>query len=79
MSNQILRSAATTFLVTFLGLIPVAAAVGGDFSWIQSAVVAAALAAVRTLVAYIDPGNTTFGFGSVPSAGSPQQDAPIEG
>ena len=79
MSNQIVRSAFTTFIVTLIGLVPVASIVGGDFSWIQSAVVAAALAAVRTLVAYIDPGNTAFGAGSIPSTDTVQPDAPTAG
>lgn len=79
MNNQIVRSALTTFLVTLIGLIPVASIVSGDFSWIQSAITAAALAAVRTLVAYIDPGNTAFGLGSVPAEATVQPDAPTEG
>jgi hypothetical protein len=62
--NQIVRSALTTFIVTLIGLVPMSAVLNNDFSWVQSAAIAAALAAVRTLVAYIDPNNTSFGMGS---------------
>lgn len=62
--NQLIRSALTTFLVTLIGLVPISALVDGDVSWAQSAIAAAALATVRTLVAYIDPGNTAFGYGA---------------
>jgi hypothetical protein len=62
--NQIVRSALTTFIVTLIGLVPMSAVLNNDFSWVQSAAIAAALAAIRTLVAYIDPNNTSFGIGS---------------
>lgn len=62
--NAALRSALTTFLVTLISLVPVSALVGGDVSWAQSALVAAGLAALRTLVAAVDPGQTSYGIGS---------------
>ena len=60
------RSAVTTFFVTFIGLVPVTALVGGDTTWITAAITAAVLATLRTIVAAIDPGNTSFGVGSEP-------------
>lgn len=60
------RSALTTFIVTFIGLVPVTALVGGDTTWVTSAATAAILATLRTLVAAIDPGNTSYGIGSEP-------------
>lgn len=62
--NNLLRSALTTFITSFIALVPLSAVLANDFSWVQSAAVSAALAAIRTLVAYIDPGNTSFGIGS---------------
>lgn len=59
-----LRSALTTFLVTFVGLVPAAALIGGDTSWAASAGIASLLAAVRTIVAAVDPKNTSFGIGA---------------
>jgi len=76
------RSALTTFIVTFIGLVPVTALVGGDTTWVASAATAAILATVRTVVAAIDPGNTSYGIGApvdVPELDSVQDDAPIEG
>ncbi len=76
------RSALTTFIVTFIGLVPVTALVGGDTTWITAAVTAAVLATLRTIVAAIDPGNTSYGIGAtvdVPELDSVQDDAPIEG
>ncbi len=76
------RSAVTTFIVTFIGLVPVTALVGGDTTWITAAVTAAVLATLRTLVAAVDPGNTSFGIGApvdVPVMDTVQDDAPIEG
>jgi hypothetical protein len=60
------RSALTTFVVTFIGLVPVSALVGGDTSWVASAATAAILATLRTIVAALDPGNTSYGIGSEP-------------
>ena len=77
-----IRSALTTFVVTFIGLVPVTALVGGDTTWITAAVTAAVLATLRTLVAAIDPGNTSYGIGApadVPVMDTVQADAPIEG
>lgn len=76
------RSALTTFIVTFIGLVPVTALVGGDTTWITAAATAAVLATLRTLVAAIDPGNTSYGIGApadVPELDAVQADAPIEG
>ena len=77
-----LRSALTTFVVTFIGLVPLTALVGGDTSWATSAAVSALLAAVRTVVASLDPNNTSFGIGStptIPELDAPQADPPVEG
>ena len=76
------RSALTTFIVTFIGLVTVTALVGGDTTWITAAATAAVLATLRTLVAAIDPNNTSYGIGAhvdVPELDSVQDDAPIEG
>ena len=59
-----IRSAITTFLTTLLGLIPVAAIVDGDFTWAGAAVTAAIISAVRTAVAFLDPGQTLYGIGA---------------
>jgi hypothetical protein len=64
--NQLIRSAITTFVTAFVGLIPLSAFANQDFSWLQSALIAAALTTVRTLVAYLDPNNTAFGVGADP-------------
>jgi hypothetical protein len=77
-----LRSALTTFIVTFIGLVPVSALVGGDTSWVASAATAAILATLRTVVAAVDPGNTSYGIGAsvdVPVMDTVQPDAPVEG
>lgn len=61
-----LRSAVTTFVTTFVGLIPLATVISGghiDLTWVGSAAVAAGLAAIRTLIAWVDGGNTSFGAG----------------
>ena len=62
--NNLLRSAVTTFATAFIALIPLSALASNDFSWVQSAAIAAALTAIRTVVAYLDPKNTSFGIGS---------------
>ncbi len=62
--NQILRSALTTFVVSFVALVPLSALASSDFSWVQSAAISAALTTIRTVVAYLDPSNTSFGVGS---------------
>jgi hypothetical protein len=62
--NQLIRSAVTTFVTSFIALIPLSALASQDFSWLQSALIAAALTTVRTAVAYLDPKNTAFGNGS---------------
>lgn len=56
-----LRSFLTTLLVTFLASIPVASVVDGDFAWLAPAAFAAVVAAVRTVIAALDPGNLSFG------------------
>jgi hypothetical protein len=63
MSNLV-RSALTTFVTAFISLIPLSALAEQDFSWLQSALIAAALTTVRTVVAYADPNNTSFGIGA---------------
>lgn len=62
--NQLLRSAVTTFVTSFIALVPLSALASQDFSWLQSALIAAALTTVRTAVAYLDPKNTAFGNGA---------------
>jgi len=80
--SNLLRSAATTFLTAFIALVPLSAVLTKDFSWVQSAAVSAALTALRTLIAYIDPENGSFGLGSPVATAEldePQPDAPTEG
>ena len=62
--NNLARSAVTTFITSFIALIPLSALASNDFSWVQSALIAAALTAIRTVVAYLDPKNTSFGLGA---------------
>lgn len=62
--NQLIRSAVTTFVTSFIALVPLSALASQDFSWLQSALIAAALTTVRTVVAYLDPKNTAFGNGA---------------
>lgn len=64
-----IRSALTTFLSTLLTLVPVAAIVEGDFTWVAAAITAAVIAAVRTTVAALDPGQPLYGVGSGPELG----------
>ena len=75
--SNLLRSAATTFVTAFIALVPLSALASSDFSWVQSAAISAALTAIRTVVAYLDPNNTSFGIGSGTAADS--GDAPVEG
>ena len=82
--NNLVRSAVTTFITSFIALIPLSALASNDFSWVQSAAIAAALTAIRTVVAYLDPKNTSFGLGSdvaVEEVAVEEEtvDAPIEG
>jgi hypothetical protein len=82
--NNLVRSAATTFITSFIALIPLSALASNDFSWVQSAAIAAALTAIRTVVAYLDPKNTSFGLGSdvaVEEVAVEEEtvDAPVEG
>lgn len=69
-----IRSCITTFLATLLVSIPVTA-LSGDLEWVGPAVLASLVAAARTLLAIIDPGNKTFGIGS----GSVSADVEVEG
>jgi len=62
--NNLVRSAVTTFATAFIALIPLSALASNDFSWLQSALIAAALTTIRTAVAYLDPNNTSFGIGA---------------
>lgn len=66
--TPLIRSALTTFLASFLALIPLAP---GDVKWVQPALIAAAITTLRTLVAYIDPGNTSYGLGGQHAETSP--------
>lgn len=63
-----LRSFLTTLITTFLALVPVASVVEGDFTWAGAALLSAFVASARTVVAALDPGNTSFGFGAVANA-----------
>jgi heme/copper-type cytochrome/quinol oxidase subunit 4 len=59
-----LRSFLTTFLSVLLALVPVAAVVEGDFTWVTAALVSAATAALRTVLAALDPGMALYGVGA---------------
>ena len=61
------RSFLTTFLATIITLIPVTSVVEGDFEWVGPALLAAGLAAVRTLLAALDPGMSLYGAGAASS------------
>ena len=63
-----LRSFLTTFLSVLITLIPVTSVVEGQFEWVGPALLAAGLAAVRTLLAALDPGQPLYGVGSTPPA-----------
>ena len=63
-TKALIRSFLTTFLTVFIGLIPVTALVDGDWTWLVAALSSAGLAALRTLVAYLDPGMTLYGVGA---------------
>lgn len=65
--SQVARSFLTTFAVTFLSAVPIAALSALDFSWAPTAGLAAGVAAVRTAIAALDPGNSTFGIGATAS------------
>ena len=75
--SNLLRSAATTFVTAFVALVPLSALASSDFSWVQSAAISAALTAIRTAIAYLDPNNTSFGLGTGDEGDS--GDAPVEG
>ena len=59
-----IRSFLTTFIATLLTLIPVTSVVEGDFQWAGPALMSAGLAAVRTLLAALDPGMGLYGIGA---------------
>jgi hypothetical protein len=59
-----IRSFLTTFLATLITLIPVTSVVDGEFQWVGPALMSAGLAAVRTLLAALDPGMNLFGVGA---------------
>lgn len=59
--NPILRSALTTFISSALALIPLAPL---SDEILIPVVYAAAIAALRTILAFIDPQNTTYGIGA---------------
>jgi len=56
-----LRSFLTTFVAVFAASIPLAAALDGDFTWAGAAAASALVAALRTLVAALDPGQPLYG------------------
>ena len=76
--SNLLRSAGTTFVTAFIALVPLSALASSDFSWVQSAAISAALTAIRTVVAYLDPNNTSFGLSSDGYAAD-SDEAPVEG
>lgn len=61
-AKAMVRSFLTTFLSTILTLIPVTSVVEGQFEWVGPALLAAGLAAVRTVVAALDPRMPLFGI-----------------
>ncbi len=63
-----IRSFLTTFIGALLALVPVAAVVEGDFTWVTAALVSALTAALRTVLAALDPGQPLYGVGSTPPA-----------
>lgn len=60
-----LRSFITTFVAVFAPAIPAAKIADGDFTWVTAAAAAALAAAVtaalRTLLAALDPGQPLYG------------------
>jgi hypothetical protein len=56
-----LRSFLTTFLTVFIAAVPLAAALEGDFTWAGAAAASALVAALRTLLAALDPGQPLYG------------------
>ena len=56
-----LRSFVTTFVAVFAAAVPLSAALDGDFTWAGAAASAALLAAVRTVLAALDPGQPLYG------------------
>lgn len=56
------RSFFTTFIATFLASVPVAAAVQGDFTWIEVTAASALVSGLRTLLAALDPSMPLFGL-----------------
>ena len=58
-----LRSFVTTFIAVFAASVPLSAALDGDFTWAGAAAAAAGVAALRTLVAALDPGQPLYGTG----------------
>lgn len=64
LAQPVVRSAVTTFLATLLATVPLQAIVTADVAVVGPLALAALLAALRTAVAYLDPGNTSFGVGS---------------
>lgn len=61
------RSFFTTFLATFLATAPVASVAEGDFEWFLPTALSAFVAALRTVIAALDPGNPHYGVGSRPT------------
>ncbi len=59
-----IRSFLTTFLATLITLVPVTSVVEGEFQWLGPALMSAGLAAVRTLLAALDPGMGLYGVGA---------------
>ena len=73
-----LRSALTTFGVTFVGLVPLSEFAAGDLSWVKAAAVSALLTTARTLFVALNPFDPSYGIGANQDS-SVESDAPVEG
>jgi len=56
------RSFGTSFVAAFVASIPVTGF--ADLAWVEAAAVGALFAAVRTVLAALDPGQPLYGIGS---------------
>ena len=62
--SSALRSFVTTFVTVFVGTIPIASLLAGDWSWASAAVASALIAGLRTAVAALDPKQPLYGVGA---------------
>jgi hypothetical protein len=63
---RIARSFITTYLGTFLALVPLEALASGSVDWVAQAALAALVGALRTVLAILDPGQTYYGINATP-------------